>query len=185
MEALYNDSVKAYGEEIDAFKEQIVDILSAQTEMEKDIKDVKNGTAQQHNNILGLLRYNNSVMAHKIGAMEDNAHQASKQDNKLLSDRLSQLSGQLEHLNTEVHQPVNLYKHCKEDTKHCTIAPEQSRQYWRDCATMYLPLKVDVSPILVHTDNLPNLVFRSLHPHATNLLIVHDVCVQAGGKVWV
>ena len=60
------------------------------------------------------------------------------------SDQLSKLQKHVDGLEAEIHRPVNLYKDCKEDTVQCSIDPSQSRDYWRDCATLYLPLDKEV-----------------------------------------
>ena len=66
---------------------------------------------------------------------------------KSTSDQLSKLQRYIDHLNEEIHQPVNLYKRCKTDTKNCSINPQKSRDYWRDCATLSLPLNEEVYTI--------------------------------------
>ena len=63
---------------------------------------------------------------------------------KSTSIQHSKLQKQVDGLSEEIHHPVNLFKDCKEDTKSCSIDPQKSHDYWRDCATLYLPLNKEV-----------------------------------------
>ncbi len=96
---------------------------------------------------LSSLEHNISQQASQLDAIHGSIiQQASSgtQGDAALSNRLSQLENQLTTLSNQIHNPVNLYKNCKEDTAICTIDPDSHTDYWRDCRTKYLPLHVEV-----------------------------------------
>ena len=123
------------------------------------LSDVSNQDVQ--NNISNINNTKDLVILEKISSLEHNiSQQASQLDairnstilqgslatqgDKALSDRLSKLENQFTTLSNQIHNPVNLYKNCKEDTAICTIDPDSHTDYWRDCRTKYLPLHEEV-----------------------------------------
>jgi hypothetical protein len=96
---------------------------------------------------ISSLEHNISQLASQLDAISGSIiRQASSgtQGDAALSNRLGQLENQLTTLSNQIHNPVNLYKNCKEDTAICTIDPDSHTDYWRDCRTKYLPLHVEV-----------------------------------------
>jgi hypothetical protein len=97
---------------------------------------------------LEKLEHNVSQLASELDAIRGSTiKQASSvtQGDAALSDRLGRLENQFVALSNEIHNPVNLYKNCKDDTTSCTIDPDRSHtDYWRDCPTEYLPLQKEV-----------------------------------------
>ena len=149
VEKWYNDSLETFANEIIDLKEQQEFILSAQANIKKDMEHLQNCTVERNGDILELLRFNISLVTQEIGVMKDSIQEANKQVSTMqkdtsLSGRLDQLQRKYDSINTEIHRPVNLYKHCKEVKDHCSIDPDRTRDYWRDCATMFLPLKEEV-----------------------------------------
>lgn len=92
-------------------------------------------------------QHNISLLDNQLSTIRRNMQQASSttQDGATLSSRLGQLENKLNILSTQVHNPVNLYENCREDTESCSIDPDHSHtDYWRDCPTKYLPLHKEV-----------------------------------------
>ena len=114
------------------------------------------------NNVSGINNTKDHIMLEKMSTLEHNISQLASQLNAIrdstirqgssategdaaLSDRLNQVENQLLTLTNQIHNPVNLYKNCKEDTTSCTIDPDDSHtDYWRDCPTEYLSLHEEV-----------------------------------------
>ena len=123
-----------------ASKEDLKDLqLLVNESLENVVQLLKDGDEQNHNHIQQLQK--------AIGNVEKRLNSSqSTQDSRAnsTSDQLSKLQGRVDGLNKEIHHPVSIYKHCKEDTEHCSIDPKKSRDYWRDCATLSLPLSEEV-----------------------------------------
>ena len=94
------------------------------------------------------LQHNVSQLGSQFNAIRGSVQQASSTtqgDTSDISNRLTQLKNQLDTLSSQIHNPVNLYKNCREDNASCSIDPDRSHtDYWRDCPTEYLPLHKQV-----------------------------------------
>ena len=78
---------------------------------------------------------------------------------KQSNSRLRKLQGGVDSLKEEMHRPVSIYKDCREDTKSCSIDPKKSRDFWRDCATLDLPLNKEASAQSVVCNSTCELLF--------------------------
>ena len=114
--------------------------------LQNDISNISN--TQDHILVnITLLQHNISQLGTQLNAINGSIQQASSiaQGSSTLSNKLSQLEHQLIAMANQIHNPVNLYKNCQEETKSCTIGPDHShKDYWRDCPTEYLPLHKQV-----------------------------------------
>ena len=124
------------------------ELSSLASSMQNGLANVSERQSELSTQILSL-EHNVSQLADQVGVLQGSVQQATKQlstvqSDTSLSDRLGQLESRVNGLNTEMHRPVNLYKHCQEDNRSCSIDPSRSRDYWRDCATVYLPLHKEV-----------------------------------------
>ena len=103
---------------------------------------------------ISSLQHNISYLSSQLDAIRDHIRQISSttQGDASLSNRLSQLENQFNTLSSQIHNPVNLYKNCKEDTATCSIDPDHSHtDYWRDCPTKSLPLHKEVHTCITHS----------------------------------
>lgn len=114
-------------------------------------RDLTNISSSQDElrSLVSSLELNISHLAIQLIAVRESMEQAKRQLSMVQSDtslsgQLSELERRFDSLSTEVHHPVNLYKGCKEEKESCSIDPVNSRDYWRDCATVYLPLNKEV-----------------------------------------
>ena len=128
------------------------ELASLESDVHHDLSNITNVLGELQNLVL-LLETNISQHSRQLGVMHDGIQQARNQlstvqSDTSLSDQLHQLQQHVDRLSTEMHRPVNLYKRCTEDTTSCSIDPRHSRDYWRDCATVYLPLNKEVRYLL-------------------------------------
>ena len=94
------------------------------------------------------LQLNVSQLNGGIDTLHDSIQQQTaraQEVNSSYSIRLVQVENSVTSLSTKVHSPLNLYERCKKDTASCTIDPITRSDYWRDCATKYLPIDMPVS----------------------------------------
>ena len=99
---------------------------------------------------ISSLRHNVSQLGNQLNTLNNSMQQMSDQFSRVqgdthLSDRLGQVENRVSNLNSEIHNPLNLYKSCKEDSTSCSIDPDSTHtDYWRDCPTDYLPIHEEV-----------------------------------------
>ena len=127
-----------------ATQENLVELQLSVNESLRDItQQVKDGDENNRNLIQQLTSIinNNERRLNSSQIVQESVAKSS-------SDQLSKLQKQVDGLNSEIHQPVNLYENCKEETAKCTIDPVQSKDYWRDCATLHLPLNKEVCDMI-------------------------------------
>ena len=109
--------------------------------------------------LLLSLQQNLSQFSDQFTAVHNNVQQLTSRapEYTSLSERLGQLESGVGKLRNEMHNALNLYKNCKEDTESCSIDPDKKHtNYWRDCPTRYLPLHEEVY-LIIHRTSYQNL----------------------------
>lgn len=129
-------------------KSMQVEFSSLEFSVHQNLTDISR-TQSELQQVMFSLEANISLLSHQIGIVNDGIQQARNQlsavqSDTSLSSKLNQLQQHIESISAQMHHPVNLYKQCKEDTTSCSIDPNHSHDYWRDCATAYLPLNKEV-----------------------------------------
>ena len=123
----------------------------------QDIQNDVSSNNSTHDHIIveeiSSLHHNISHLSSQVDAIRDSVQQTSStsQGYASLSNRLNQLENQLNTLSSQIHNPVNLYKNCREDTASCSIDPDRHTDYWRDCLTKPLPLHQEVHTHIAFT----------------------------------
>ena len=120
-------------------------VSNAVTHVQNEVSSIRD--SQGHvSEMIASLQLNISQLNNQLNAIHGSIQHASStsQSDASLSDRLSQLESRLNSLSDLIHNPVNLYKNCKEDTVSCSIDRSHTDDYWRECPTEYLPLHKEV-----------------------------------------
>ena len=126
---------------------KIIQIDVSNQDVQNNVSDINNTKDLVILEKIASLEHNIFQLTSELDAIRDSTIRQSTsatQGDAALSDRLSRLEKQLTTLSNQMHNPVNLYKNCKEDTVFCTIDPDSHTDYWRDCRTKYLPLHEEV-----------------------------------------
>ena len=63
----------------------------------------------------------------------------SSQKLKYLDEHLQDVKKAIDHLDSEIHQPVGIYKHCLTSEDSCTAGTEGNGRYWKACHSMSFP----------------------------------------------
>ena len=124
-----------------------MNVTNLVTLVQNSVSSIRDSQDHISEKIISLQR-NISQLGSQFNAIHSSVQQASSTtqgDTSDISNRLTQLKNQIDTLSSQIHNPVNLYKNCREDTASCSIDPDHSHtDYWRDCPTKYLPLHKQV-----------------------------------------
>ena len=116
-------------------------VTSLVAHVQNDVSSIRDSQDHIISVKIASLQHNISLLGSQLDDIRHQASSTTQGDTSRISNRLSQLENQFNALSSQIHNPVNLYKNCREDNASCSIDPDHSHtDYWRDCPTEYLPL---------------------------------------------